>query len=197
MKKVIEDLAAKHGVRTAYQGSTRVMFLKGPNAPEFKAAVRERYPTLGFDLIVMTKLQEDLLPIFEALLDKLTVDERIELQKHMRENQDWEKLLTDHEKKTAPKRKLDLDKPEEQTFVNENVNFDNVQEEPKQEPAKKVFPQKEVDAYLIENKVDRKIKGIFKPIAEKFGVTTDYISDRHRKLRAKGLIVEIEETVNA
>jgi hypothetical protein len=56
MKKIVEELASKAGVRSSYSGSTRVMYLRGEKAAEFKAWIKEKYPKLAFEL----KLDEGL-----------------------------------------------------------------------------------------------------------------------------------------
>ena len=56
MKKIVEELASKAGVDHRYSGSTRVMYLRGENAAQFKAWMKEKYPNLAFEL----KLDEGL-----------------------------------------------------------------------------------------------------------------------------------------
>jgi hypothetical protein len=56
MKKIVEELASKAGVNTQYSGSTRVMYLRGEKAAEFKAWIKEKYSNLAFEL----KLDEGL-----------------------------------------------------------------------------------------------------------------------------------------
>jgi hypothetical protein len=47
--------------------------------------------------------------------------------------------------------------------------------------------RKKVDDYLMNNHIERGKPNCYKPAAEVLGVDSEYVRDRHRKLRAKGL----------
>jgi hypothetical protein len=55
---------------------------------------------------------------------------------------------------------------------------------------KQTFDREALDAYLVNNPIDKSIKGCYLPAAELFEVTSEYVRGRYRKLKEKGKIVE-------
>lgn len=52
MKKVIQDLARTFNLESGYAGISRTLYVKGERGNEFRRVVRERYPSLAFEIKV-------------------------------------------------------------------------------------------------------------------------------------------------
>ena len=160
MKKVIEDLAAKYKLQTAYAGAKRIMFIKGEGNKEFVAAVHDRYPALVFEVRAVDTFDKPKEETKSKYFPSLTVGEA-----------QWLPLT------------------EGQKTVENEIIAEEKEEE------RKLRIRVELDIYLTENPIDKSKKGFFVPIAEKFGVTSDYVRKRYNSLKERGLLKE--ETVNA
>ena len=173
MKKVIEDLASRAKLETAYDGTIRVMYIKGERNKEFIAHVHEKYPTLAFELKAVDTFEK---PIkFIGRPHSLT-SENMSLQTAILDLSD---VIKDSGHTTLEQR--------------EGI-FEEVLEE--KTNIKKKFSFEEVDAYLLQNPVDRKTKGPYDAAATLFGVKTDYIRKRWARLREQGLVEKESQTQN-
>jgi hypothetical protein len=178
MKKVIEDLAVKANLETAYSGSIRVMFIKGEYNKDFIAGIHERYPNLAFELKAVNTFEKPLekkitkgsLKVFSGnTVDKELAADIIE--------QAMEPVF-------GPLEAIPL--TEEEKAIEAEIRAEETTEE------KKLRVRAELDIYLIENPIDKSKKGFFVPIAEKFDVTSDYVRKRYNSLKERNLITETQ-----
>lgn len=158
MKKVIEDLAVKYGVSTSYQGSARIMFLKGERALDFKTHVKEKYPSLAFDL----KISEG------EIGAKLPIEEKVyptSLEAKLEEYSEGE----GDSNSPAPIAEKSKEKEENHLTASKKVT---VSED----------TRKAIDEYILSTEVK---KGEYKETATKFDVTTEYVRGRYRKVHGQ------------
>jgi hypothetical protein len=199
MKKIVEELASKAGVDHRYSGSTRVMYLRGEKAAEFKAWIKEKYPVLAFEL----KLDEGLGLRFEhgdlvsvhgdrnhALVHaahglKFKSTKKAILVSSTEVDEELAGAVVDAAMETVfgPVHAVHaLPLSEEDKVIEDEIRAIESAEE------KKLRIRAELDIYLIENPIDKSKKGFFVPIAEKFDVTSDYVRKRYNSLKERGLV---------
>ena len=170
MKKVIEDLAVKANLETAYSGSVRIMFIKGEHNKDFIARIHEQYPRLAFELKAVDT--------FEKPEEEIFTKEKIESIKSILDPTEYAKAYGNVEEVVAEPL------PEQEQVIEAEIRAEETAEE------KKLRVRAELDIYLIENPIDKSKKGFFVPIAEKFDVTSDYVRKRYNSLKERNLIKE-------
>jgi hypothetical protein len=171
MKEVVSKFIRTFGCETGYSGAARIMYIKGERAQDALRAVRDKWPTLAFYVRVTEAIpeaaQEPLTSVQEALLP--IVKDLINSLPADTKAEVVGKIIDDavtYEKNTLAQ-------------IAEGI------------PA----TREQVDAYLISHPIDRKAKGPYNDAAKALNVKVDYVRDRYRKLREKGLVET--ETVNA
>jgi hypothetical protein len=169
MKEVVSKFIRTFGCDTGYSGSVRIMYIKGERAQDALRAVRDKWPNLAFYVRVTEDIpveaQEPLTPFQEALLPIV---------------KDLVASLPDEEKAEV-----------KQIFEQQAETYEanTLKQIADGTPA----TREQVDAYLMNHPIDRKAKGPYNEAAKVLGVKVDYVRDRYRKLREKGL-VETEST---
>lgn len=186
MKKVVEDLAVKNNLETAYSGANRILYIKGKLNKEFIAYIHEKYPSLAFELKAVDTFSVSIgefdnpkheevkvvkgsakLPIEGKIFTGNGADKELA---HKIVEQSMESVF-------GPLESLPLS--EEDKEVENKIIAEESEEE------RKLRIRTELDIYLTENSIDKSKKGFFVPIAEKFGVTSDYVRKRYNSLKKK------------
>jgi hypothetical protein len=179
MKKVIEDLAVKVNLETAYSGSVRIMFIKGEHNKDFIARIHEQYPKLAFELKAVDTFEKS---VEERIKGSLKVFSGNTVDKEVAAN------VVDKAMNTVFGTVDEVQSVILTEEDKESLEAEILSEESEQE--RKLRIRAELDIYLIENPIDKSKKGFFVPIAEKFDVTSDYVRKRYNSLKERNLIKE-------
>jgi hypothetical protein len=212
MKKIIEDLARKSGIETGYAGSTRTMYIKGPNLEKFRERIRNLYPNLPFQLKPTENLPELSTWTEEAKKLKKSKSKKTpsmlvfsgtgvdENAAQLASEIAYETVFPEE---SAPISQGVVDVAnqliEESTFAtnlkekeNRPSSFDELDKIIKKTD-KEILKDK-LDEYLLANPVDRTQKDPYGAVAKLFNVKNDYVRGRYRALREKGLVEKQNET---
>jgi hypothetical protein len=171
MKKVIEELAARNKVFTRYAGSSRILYLGGENAAEFKAFVKEKYPSLAFELKVQTKEE------FDAYLKAKETWEARPGYHYAHKAGNFEVFSGSTVDTEVAELAVASAEATLGNLVLTDFPFNNL-------PATK----EQVDEYLLANPIDRNAKNPYSNAATQLNHKPDYIRGRWRSLRERGLV---------
>lgn len=219
-KQTIIDLAKTFGCETHYQGSTNTMFVKGNNFIPFSVTVDVLYP----DVYNHFKIEETKvwpLPVAKFTTEKEIaallqeegqtgvnrINENIKefsenVQTFVNDNVSFEgtnkqSLVTDEMGQMNFDTVVELDRQNLNASLTDG-RFEATNDDIKKANGEKAnldAKRKLIDEYLIANPIDRTQKGCYNHVAEIFEVSVDYVRDRYRKLRVKGLVEK--EIVNS
>lgn len=181
MKKVIEELAVKFNCTTAYAGGPRIMYVKGERNMEFVRHVRELYPTLAF---ILKGTDE---------LPKVVVYSSAEVNADLAANIVNNLPITVNSSHLSVAEAGSIERTEDTVrIVDENGTSETFV---KEVPAiAKPSPElrAKVDEYLIQYQNNKNEKGFYTAAATFLGTNSEYIRDRYRKLKSKGLVETLQ-----
>jgi len=199
MKKIVEDLARKVGIETAYAGSTRTMYIKGPNLEHFRERIRNLYPNLAFQLKPTDRFLESSLWSDEAKKLKKSKSKKTPSMLVFSGTEVNEKIA---EQVSESAYKTVFPEETKESFPSQGIM--DVANQHIEESAPPIIadafvtngkPVKDqVDKYLIANPIDRSTKDPYGAAAKLFNVKNDYVRGRYRALREKGLVEKQNET---
>ena len=209
-KQLVTDLARKFNCETHYQGSTKIMFVHGTHE-DYKKFLNELLNTpeaIKLDIEIShttvwpvpVKEEEKKVAYTDggiyAAFGKLSAPPQLVADEVGKFESDpasglnrsglWQEAARSGEPGVTfidPTQAVTNEIPKTQP-----VSFDLAKAEAQ---VKMEFSKEEralLDKFLVENPIDRKQKGCYIPAAEKFNVDVEYVRDRYRKLRAKGLV---------
>lgn len=189
MKKVVADFIKKEfGCETGYSGSLRILYIKGDRKDDALRAVRERWPNLAFyvrkteEIPLEAQETAPLVLVPGSLLTAPipgTLEQDGEGNVFKTDEQGNRKLVSqavgEYDKAFDAAEKVD-------DTITEAVLTDVASKDAALELRAKV------DEYLIQYQNNKNEKGFYTAAATFLGTNSEYVRDRYRKLKKKGLV---------
>lgn len=164
MKEVVSKFIKTFGCDTGYSGSLRIMYIKqGERANEALRAVRDKWPNLAF----YVRVTEDI-PA-EAQEEKIVLTENSTTA-------DVFKAIHQQDQQNA----------EDAEKYRELVAEAGLTAVSGKDAA--IELREKVDAYLIQYQNNKNEKGFYTAAATFLNTNAEYVRDRYRKLKKKGLV---------